>query len=131
MSPQSTATPAPLVVAASLVAIEGLLMIVLAVLELASLSSERVSLGLTTAGFFVVYGVGLALCAWALSRCRSWARSPVVLAQLIWLGMAWSLRGGDGPWASVALAVVAVVVLAGVLHPASIDALSDRPSEEG
>jgi hypothetical protein len=119
------------VVAASLVAIEGLLMIVLAVLELASLSSDRVSLGLTTAGFFVVYGVGLLLSAWALNRCQSWARSPVVLAQLIWLGMAWSLRGGDGTWASVALAVVAVVVLAGVLHPASIDALADRPSEEG
>jgi hypothetical protein len=131
VSAQSTDTPAPLVVAASLVAVEGLLMLVLAVLELASMDSDRVALGLTTAGFFVVYGVGLMLCSWALGRRRSWARSPVVLAQLIWLGMAWSLRGGDSTWAAVGLAVVALVVLAGVLHPASIDALADRPEEQG
>jgi len=117
-------------VAASLVAIQGGLMFVLAVLELASLSSDRVALGLTTAGFFVVYGAGLLACAWAVSRRHSWARSPIVLAQLIWLGLAWSLRGGEGTWAAIGLAVVAVVVLAGVLHPASIDALADRPNEE-
>lgn len=112
-------------VAASLVAIEGVLMLVLAVLEAASLSSG----GVVLAGFFLVYGAGLLLCAWSVYRRQSWARSPIVLAQLIWLGLAWNLRGGDGTWASVGLAVVAVVVLAGVLHPASIDALSDRPSD--
>jgi hypothetical protein len=129
VSTASKDTPAPLVVAASLVAIEGLLMMVLAVLELANLSSDRLSIGLTTAGFFVVYGAGLLLCAWSLNRRHSWARGPVVLAQLIWLGLAWSLRG-ESAWAAVALAVVAAVALAGVLHPASIDALAERPTRE-
>ena len=130
VSTQSTGRPAPLVVAASLVAIEGGLMLVLGVLELASLSSDRVALGLTTTGFFAVYGVGLLLCAWSVTHGSSWARSPIVLAQLIWLGMAWSLRGGEGTWAAIALAVVALVALAGILHPASIDALSDGPRQE-
>ena len=130
VSTQSTVRPAPLVVAASLVAIEGGLMLVLGILELASLSSDRVALGLTTTGFFAAYGVGLLLCAWSVTHGSSWARSPIVLAQLIWLGMAWSLRSGEGIWASIALAVVALVVLAGILHPASIDALSDEPRQE-
>ena len=61
------------------------------------------------------------------TRRASWARSPVVLAQLIQLGLAWSFRGGETTWIAIALAVVAVVVVAGVLHPASIEALSDDP----
>ena len=114
--------------AASLVAVEGLIMLGYAVLELASLDSDRVAMGLTTAAFFALYGAGLALCAWTVTRRRSWARSPIVLAQLIQLGVAWSFRGGDTTLVAVAIAVVAVVVLVGMLHPASIDAL-DNGSE--
>jgi hypothetical protein len=51
-----------------------------------------------------------------------------VLAQLIQLGIAWSFRGGDTTLVAVALAVVALVVVVGLLHPASIDALDDDPS---
>ena len=116
-------------VAASLVAVEGLMLLVLAVLEVASFSTDRIGLGLTTAAFFLLYGLGLLWCAWSLHRRRSWARSPVVLTQLIALGMAWSLHSGGADWAAVAAAVVGVVVLAGVLHPASIDALSDDAAE--
>ena len=114
--------------AASLVAVEGLIMLGYAVLELASLDSDRVAMGLTTAAFFALYGAGLVLCAWTVTRGRSWARSPIVLAQLIQLGVAWSFRGGDTTLVAVAIAVVAVVVLVGILHPASIDAL-DNGSE--
>ena len=119
--------PAPLVVAASLVAVEGLVLLLLAVLELASLSSQRLTMGVTTAGFFAVYGGALLLLAWSVHRGRSWARSPIVLAQLIQLGIAWSFRGGDTTLVAVALAVVALIVVAGLLHPASIDALADDP----
>jgi len=118
--------PAPLVVAASLVAVEGLLMAMFAILELASLSSSRVTMGLSTAVFFAAYGVALLVFAWQLTRGQSWARSPVVLAQLLQLGVAWSFRGGDTTWVAVCLAVVAAITLAGLLHPQSIDALSDR-----
>ena len=119
--------PAPLTTAASLVAVEGAMMVLLALLELGSLDSDRLTMGLTTAVFFAAYGGGLLFGAWQLTRRASWARSPVVLAQLIQLGVAWNFRGGDTTWLAVALAVVALVVIAGVMHPASIDALGDRP----
>jgi hypothetical protein len=116
---------APLIVAASLVTVEGLLLLVFAVLELASLDADRVAMGATTSIFFVLYGAGLLLCAWSLVRGSSWARSPVVLTQLIGLGVAWSFRGGETTIVAVAIAVVAVVVLIGLFHPASLAALAD------
>jgi hypothetical protein len=119
--------PPPLVVASSIVAVEGLLLLAYAVLELASIGTGRVAMGLTTSVFFAIYGAGLVACAWAVSRRHSWARSPIVLAQLIQLGVAWSFRGGDTTLVAVAIAVVAVVVLAGLFHPASLEALSDDP----
>jgi len=122
-----TEHPAPLVVAASLVAVEGVVLVALAILELASLSSQRLTMGVTTAGFFAGYGAALLLFAWSVHQGRSWARSPIVLAQLIQLGIAWSFRGGDTTLVAVALAVVALVVVLGLLHPASIDALADDP----
>ena len=113
-------------VAASLVAVEGLLMVLFGVLETANLSSDRVTMGVTTSLFFAAYGAGLLFCAWQLTRGQSWARSPVVLAQLLQLGVAWSFRGGDTTWVAICLAVVALIVLAGLLHPRSVDALSDE-----
>ena len=119
--------PAPLVVAASLVAVEGGLLLLLAVLELRSLASERATMAVTVTLFFAVYGAGLLLCARAVTLAQSWARSPIVLAQLIQLGVAWNYHGGATTGLAVALAVVAVVVIAGLLHPASVEALADRP----
>ena len=118
--------PAPLSVAASLVAVEALAFVILAVAELSAFSSEKAVMGATTAIFFLGYGVGLAFCAWAVYRLRSWARAPIVVAQVIQLLVAWSFRGGDTTWVAVALAVVAGIVLAGILHPQSIDALTEE-----
>jgi hypothetical protein len=117
-------TPAPLLVAASLAAVEGLLLLGYAVLEVASVDSDRVTIGVTTGLFFLVYGGGLLWCAWGLARLQSWARSPVVLAQLIQLGVAWSFWGEDTTAAAIAIAVVALVALVGIFHPASIAALT-------
>jgi hypothetical protein len=124
--PSRPETPAPLTVAASLVLIQGALLLIFAVLELAHVSSERVSLGVSTAIFFLVYGAALVVCAWALTRHHGWARGPVLLTQLIQLGLAWNLR--DVAVVAVVLLVAAVIVLAGMLHPASIEALTDDPT---
>jgi hypothetical protein len=118
--------PAPLVVAASVTAIEGVLLLLYSVGELLHLSSERVTMGVTTSVFFAVYGAALIGCAWAVWRLSSWARSPMVGAQLIQLGVAFSFWGGGTTAVSIVLGVAALVVLAGVLHPASIDALTDE-----
>ena len=106
--------------------VQGLLFLGYAVLEVAHLSDSRMAMGLTTSAFFGLYGAVLALCAWRLTRLDSWARSPLVFAQLVHLGLAWSFWGGSTRPISVALVVAAVIVLAGVFHPASIDALDDE-----
>jgi hypothetical protein len=121
--------PAPLVVAASLAAVEGLVIGVLGLLELVSLSPGRLTMGLTTAAFFAGYGALLVFCGWQLTRGAAWARGPVLLAQLIQLGLAWNFREGGTVAASIGLAIVAVIVLAGLFHPASMQAL-DRALDE-
>lgn len=104
--------------------LESLALIVLSVAELFNLTSERATMGVSTSLFFVVYAVAIALCAWRLTLLDSWARSPVVLAQLIQLGVAWSFRGGETTWVALLLAIVAVATLGGIFHPESMQALS-------
>ncbi len=116
--------PAPLTVAASLVAVEGIVLVLLSVAEIANLSGSRLTMGITTAAFFLGYGAALVLCGVLLARAVAWARGPTVLAQLIQLGLAWSFRGEPTTWIAIALAVVALVTLAGVFHPASLDRLA-------
>lgn len=118
--------PAPLLVAASLVAVEGSLVVLYAVMELFSLNQGRLAMGLTTAAFFALYGVGLLLCARAVTRRQSWARAPIVLAQLFQLMAAWSFRDSPTTLAAIGLAIVALIVIAGLLHPASIDHLAEE-----
>jgi peptidoglycan/LPS O-acetylase OafA/YrhL len=116
-------TPAPLVAAAGLTFVEGILTVIFGLAEALNLDSDRLVMGMTTGIFFLGYGVGLLVCAWGMHRTRPWSRGPVLLAQLIWLGLAWNFRTGDTLPVAIGLAVVAVLVLAGLLHPRSIDAL--------
>ncbi len=92
---------------------------VLGLLEVASLTSGRLTMGVTTAGFFVAYGALLVYCGWQLTRCAPWARAPVLLAQLIQLGLAWGFREGDTLPIAIGLALVSALTLAGLFHPAS------------
>ena len=128
--PEQGRVPPPLVVAASLVAVEAVSLVIFGVVELRSLESSKLAMGITTALFFAVYGVGLGVFAWLLYRRQSWVRAPVVLAQLIQLGVAWSFRSGGTSFVSALLLVVAVVVLAGVFHPASLRALAEPDPDE-
>jgi hypothetical protein len=117
--------PAPLVVAASLAALEAFVLAGLGVLELANLRIARLTMGVTTAGFFLAAAVGLGWCAWSLWKVQRWARGPVVMAQLIQLGLAWNLWDGQTKPLSAGLAVVALVTTAGLLHPASTHVLEE------
>ena len=117
--------PPPLAVAAALVAVEAFLLLVLAVLELANLRSIRLTMGVTTTVFFLVAAAGLVWCAWSLWKARRWARGPVVMAQLIQLGLAWNFRDAPTTLVAIGLAVVALVVIAGLLHPATTRVLED------
>jgi hypothetical protein len=121
-----TSRPASLTVAVVLVAIEALSLLALALLEIFSLNMGRLTMGVTTAVFFLGYAAALLLCSYGLLRLVLWARSPVVLAQLIQLGLAWNWR--DTPAVAVPLALVALAILAAIFAPASIAAL--EPTDE-
>ena len=123
-----TRRPATLTVAVLLVGIEALVLIVLAVLELTSLSTGRLTMGVTTAVFFLGYAAALLLCGYGLLRLSSWARSPIVLAQLIQLGLAWSWRGSLA--VAVPLALAAIAVLVAIFAPASLAALEPHVDED-
>jgi hypothetical protein len=112
----------------SLVVVQAVVLLGLAVMETASVSSQRQGLGVSTAVFFAVYGVVLAASAWGLWRRAGWARGPVLITQLIVLGLAWNLR--DDVLVALGLAACAGVVLAGMLHPATIAALDRDPTED-
>ena len=109
--------------AASLVGVEAAVFLLLGLLQVSNLEGEKLMLGLTTSAFFWLYGGFLAWCAWQLYRLHSWARAPVVLAQLIQILVGGSFWGGSTTVVSVMLVVVGLIALAGVFHPASLSAL--------
>jgi hypothetical protein len=116
---------------AALVALEALALLALAIAALLTVKSDRLVLGATNAAFFCAYGAGLAVCARGLMRLRSWSRGPVVLAQLIQLGIAWSFVSRSTAWLSVLLAVPAALVLVVVLAPSTTSALYGGESADG
>ena len=116
--------PRPLLGAAVLVGLEGLLLCVLAALEVAAMDSGRLALGITTTLFFLALGVGLLFCARGLLRVQSWARGPVLALELIGVLLSFSFWGGETTVAAVVILLVSLAVLVGVLHPASTRALA-------
>jgi hypothetical protein len=122
--PEENRRPWLLQAAAVLVALEGLALGVLGVLELANLHASRVALAVTTALFFLALAAGLVACAVGLGRVRAWSRGPVVAVQIITLLLSFSFWGGETTATAVVLALVSVGTLVGVLHPASIRAMA-------
>ncbi len=130
-APEQRRVPRPLAVAAALVVVEAVALVVFGIVELRSIEQSKLTMGVTTSVFFAVYGVGLGVLGWLLHRRQSWTRAPVVLAQLIQLGVAWSFRSGGTQLVSVLLTVVSVAVLVGIFHPASLRALDEHGPTEG
>lgn len=122
--------PASLVVGAGLALLEGLVLLVYAVLEVGHATDGRVGLAVGTAIFFAVVGGGLVVCAYGLWLVNSWARSPVVVVQLITLLTAWSFVGGETTAVAVVLAVVSVATLVCLLHPRSVHALATDETDQ-
>ena len=110
-------------VAAALTALEGLAFAAYGVALLPALFEGRPEAGSTSLIFFLVYAVLLAVCAWQLWRLRSWARAPVVLAQLIQVLVGLDFWGGETTGTALGLIGLAVAVLVTLLHPRSTAAL--------
>jgi len=128
-APASPSPPPPLSVAASLVAVESAVFVLLALLELGNIEGEKLVLGLTTAAFFLLYGAFLGWCGWRYYRLQSWARAPLVLAQLIQILVGGSFWGGATTPVAVVMVLVGLAVMAGIFHPASLAALEAAEDE--
>jgi hypothetical protein len=115
--------PPPLTVAASLTGLEGALLVLQGLTQVPGMHGEKLAMNVTTFLFFVVYGLFLLFAAWQLYRLHSWARAPVVLAQLIQILVGASFWGGGTTIVAVLSILLALIVLAGVFHPASLAAL--------
>ena len=103
---------------------------VLGIVEAITIHSDRLVLGVTTAGFLLLYGGALLLVARGLTRLSTWSRGPAVFAQLIQLGVAWSFWGNSTSAVSIVLAIGAVVVLVVLFQKASMEALADDPTKD-
>ncbi|MBC7633913.1 hypothetical protein [Aeromicrobium sp.] len=127
--PEGTAR-ALLLAAAVTVSAEAVGFVILAVLGLVAPSADPVGVGVGIGVFLLIYGAGQAWAAWRVVRGDAWARSPLIVTQLIQLLLAWNLRKpdertGDTRLIAALLAVSAVVVLACLLAPPVTRALSE------
>ena len=120
---QPSAVPPPLTVAVSLAALEAAVLVLQGFALMPALEGERLVMGTTSVAFFLLYGGFLGYCAWSVYRLRSWARAPLVLAQLIQILVGASFWGGSTTIIAVVVVAVGVLTLAGIFHPASLAAL--------
>lgn len=111
--------------AAVVVLAEAVTCIVLAVLGLLDLGGDSVGSGIGVSLILAVYGGFQAWAAWRVTQGDQWARSPLVVTQIIQLVIAFNLA--DVPrWSTVLLAAAAVVTLACLLSPPVTRALGDH-----
>jgi hypothetical protein len=87
------------------------------------INGHRVTMSITAITFLTVYAGFLAYCAWRLWLLHLWARSPVVLAQLIQIPVGLSFWGGATSAVTVAALLLSGIALIGVFHPQSLAAL--------
>jgi hypothetical protein len=111
--------PLTIVVAAVLLALEGLFGLGYAGVVLEQIRMSLAVVGVGVSIMMAVFGLLLLAVARGVFLGRRWSRGPAVVAQLILLPIAWSFRGGVTTWVSITLAVLAIAVLVGLLHPRS------------
>lgn len=122
----------PLILAASITMIQAAVFVALAVADFTGLADDRVGLGVGIGLVLLLIGVALAVAAVGVARGAHVARGPVVVTQLIGLGLAWSLRHpdantGDSRAVGALIAVSALIVLGCLSTPTARRALADDP----
>lgn len=113
--------------AAVIVLAEALACVVLAVIGVLDLNGDSAGSGIGVSVILAVYGGFQAWAAWRVTQGDQWARSPLVVTQIIQLIIAFNLA--DIPvWINVLVGAAAVATLACLLAPPVTRALSsDRP----
>jgi hypothetical protein len=111
--------PFTIILAAALLALEAVIALGYAVLEIGQVRMTRAAVGVGVTILMAAFGLLLLVVARGVFLGKRWSRGPAVATQLILLPIAWSFKGGSTTWVSVVLAALAIAVLVGVLHPRS------------
>ncbi|TDD19865.1 hypothetical protein [Nonomuraea diastatica] len=119
--------PLTLLIAAVVVALEGLVALGLGVLvavQTLTGAPDNVTTALAESGFALLVAAGLLWVAWGgLFKRERWGRSPAVLTQIFMLLIAVTLIQSDQPQLGIPLIVVAVTGLVTLLAPSTTHAL--------
>ncbi|HPU13104.1 MAG TPA: hypothetical protein PLQ19_04860 [Aeromicrobium sp.] len=127
--------PRSLIVAATFVVLQAAVLAFVGIGTLTGLVAGRVGVGIGIGVLLLVMALGLGYAAWSILGANPSARGPVVVAQLIALGLAWSLRipdeaTGDNRLVGALIAVSALTVLAALATKSARQALADLPEEQ-
>ena len=116
-----------LLIAAVIVLAEAVTCVVLAVLGVTDLDGDSVGAAIGVSLILAVYGGFQAWAVWRVTLGDQWARSPLVVTQIIQLIIAFNLAGIPG-WITVLVGASAVATLVCLLAPPVTRALgSDQP----
>ena len=119
-------TPSALRAAAVLVAAQAVglgVLVVFYVVELVVSTASNVAAALTSIGLFALAAAGVALCSRGLARHRRWARSPVLVLELVAMPVAVGLVQGGLWYVGVPLFLWALAVVVLMYAPGSNAAL--------
>ncbi|WP_433434012.1 hypothetical protein [Nonomuraea sp. CA-141351] len=119
--------PVTLVIAAAIVALEGLAALGLGIyvgVETLVSTPDNLTTALAESAFGLLIGAGLLWVAWGgLFRMERWGRSPGVLAQIFVVPVSVTLIESGQPQLGIPLIVIAVAGLATLLAPPTTHAL--------
>jgi hypothetical protein len=126
-------SPATVRQAAVLVALEGVVGLVAAVVYVVSGFGGADDPGLNkfgTAGWFAIISGGVLVAGWALWTGRRWGRGLAVFAQLLLLPVAWYMAVGSHQWLlGIPVGIVALATLALLFSPSTLQWLGASDTE--
>jgi len=123
-------TPNTVRCAGLVVAVEGVIALIVAIVLVVRAvrgADQHVVNGYGTAAWFLVIGGAVLAAGWALVTGRRWGRGIAVVAQLLFLPVAWYLGVGSHQLAyGIGVALAAVVTLGLLVTPSAMGWASGR-----
>lgn len=124
--------PLPLVYAAVVAGLQSIILVGLSLEVLFDISKENLRASSGIGLMLLLLGVGVGIAAIGIAKSAHIARGPVIVAQLISLGLSWNMVKNveelPGVTAvGVVLGLAALSVIAALATPSAREALADRP----
>ena len=109
----------PLKVAATVLALEALVTVGFAIVQLLFLEPLGATSAIVTAVVVLGYAAALGFVAYGVARGRRWSRAPAIATQLVQLPVAWGLRSDPTTPIALAMGTASALVVVCLLLPSS------------